>query len=50
MNRSRRVLPPKIALVAIITMIALHAVVPLAIVVGAPFSYAGSFSWRRALP
>lgn len=42
MNRSRRVLPPKIALVAIITMIALHAVVPLAIVVRAPFSYAGS--------
>jgi protein-S-isoprenylcysteine O-methyltransferase Ste14 len=37
-----RVLPPKIALVAIITMIALHAVVPLAIVVRTPFSYAGS--------
>jgi protein-S-isoprenylcysteine O-methyltransferase Ste14 len=41
-NGSRRVLPPKIALAAIITMIALHAVAPLAIVVRPPFSYAGS--------
>jgi hypothetical protein len=41
MNRSRRVLPPKIALIAIVTMSALHGVVPLAIVVRAPFSYAG---------
>jgi hypothetical protein len=42
MNRSRRVLPPKIALIAIITMSALHGVVPLTIVVRAPFSYAGA--------
>jgi protein-S-isoprenylcysteine O-methyltransferase Ste14 len=42
LNRSRRVLPPTIALIAIITMIALHVVLPLAIVVRAPFSYAGS--------
>ena len=42
MNRTGRVLPPKIALVAVITMIALHAVVPLAIIVPPPFSYAGA--------
>jgi protein-S-isoprenylcysteine O-methyltransferase Ste14 len=42
MNRTGRVLPPKIALVAVITMIALHAVVPLAIVVRPPVSYAGA--------
>ena len=42
MIRSRRVLPPKIALIAIISMSALHGVVPLAIVVRAPFSYAGA--------
>jgi hypothetical protein len=42
MNRSRGVLPPKIALIAIVTMSALHGVVPLAIVVRAPFSYPGA--------
>ena len=40
MNR-RCILPPKIALFAIITMIVLHVAVPLTIVVRAPFSYAG---------
>jgi len=42
MNRSRCVLPPKIVFLAVIMMIVLHAVVPLAIVVPVPFSYAGS--------
>jgi protein-S-isoprenylcysteine O-methyltransferase Ste14 len=42
MNRSKWILPPKIALAAIITMIALHLVVPLVIVVPTPFSYAGA--------
>ena len=38
---NRCVLPPKIVFFAVFTMIVLHAVVPLAIVVRAPFSYAG---------
>src|SRR5215470_15437831 len=41
MPESRCMLPPKIALVAIITMIVLHVAVPLAIVVPLPFSWAG---------
>src|SRR5262245_743623 len=40
-NRSGGILPPQIALVAIITMIVLHVAVPLPIIVRAPFSYAG---------
>src|SRR5262249_58887979 len=60
MNRSRLVLPPIIAIVMIITMIMLHIVAPLAIVVPAPYTYAGALLlatgaamivWsRRALP
>jgi len=42
MNRSRLVLPPVIAIVMIITMIMLHIVAPLAIVVPAPYTYAGA--------
>jgi len=41
-NPSRWLLPPTIALVAIVTMIVLHVFLPLAIVVQAPGSYAGS--------
>jgi hypothetical protein len=50
MNRWRRVLPPKIALMAIVTMTALHGVVPLAIVVRRPSLTRARFSWGRALP
>src|SRR5262249_20552835 len=42
MNRSRRVLPAMIAILTIITMIVLNVAAPLAIVVQAPFSYAGA--------
>lgn len=42
MNQSRRILPPMIAVVAIITMIVLHMMVPLTLVVHEPFSYAGA--------
>ena len=42
MNRSRRILPPTIAVCFIITMIVVHVVVPIATVVPAPFSYCGA--------
>ncbi len=41
MKRSTLALPPAIALVAIVTMVIVHVALPLAIVVQAPFSYAG---------
>ena len=42
MSPSRWLLPPTIALFAIVTMIVLHVFLPIAIVVRAPGSYAGS--------
>ncbi len=41
-HRPKRILPPMIALLAVITMIVLHMTVPLAIVMPEPFSYAGA--------
>ena len=42
MNRPTRVLPPTIAVLCLITMMALHVVVPIATVVQAPSSYGGA--------
>src|SRR5262245_14609787 len=40
--KPRCILPPKLALMAIIAMIVLHVVVPVAIVAPPPFSYLGA--------
>lgn len=42
MNHPTRLLPPMIAVLSLITMIALHVVAPIATVVRAPVSYAGA--------
>lgn len=42
MKRMSAVMPPKIALIAVLAMLLLHLTAPLAIVVRAPFSYIGA--------
>lgn len=42
MKRVSSVMPPKIALIAMLAMVILHITVPLAIIVPAPFSYTGA--------
>lgn len=42
MKRVSAVMPPKIALIAVLAMLLLHLTAPLAIVVRAPFSYIGA--------
>lgn len=42
MKRASSIMPPRIALIAMVAMIGLHFTMPLAIVVPPPFSYAGS--------
>ena len=42
MNEAKSIRPPKVALIAIVAMIALHLALPIAVVVPAPFSYAGA--------
>jgi protein-S-isoprenylcysteine O-methyltransferase Ste14 len=42
MNRPTRLLPPTMAVISLIAMMALHVIVPIATVVQAPFSYGGA--------
>lgn len=42
MNRPTRLRPPTMAVISLITMMALHVIVPIATVVQAPFSYGGA--------